>query len=74
MGRAFGLKDVESFAVPSGVFVSYEKEDGSHETAVLRVHRKGINLTRVNVVNSDFPAGRARGDHAGRGAACAASH
>ncbi len=46
MGRAFGLKDVESFAVPSGVFVSYEKEDGSHETAVLRVHRKGINLTR----------------------------
>ena len=51
MGRAFGLKDVESFAVPSGVFVSYEKEDGSHETAVLRVHRKGINLTRVNAVN-----------------------
>ena len=25
MGRAFGLKNVESFAVPSGVFVSCEK-------------------------------------------------
>ena len=51
MGQAFGLKNVESFAVPSGVFVSYEREDGTHETAVLRVHRRGINLTRVDAVN-----------------------
>ena len=51
MGRAFGLKNVESFAVPSGVFVSCEKEDGTHETAVLRVHRRGTNLRRVDAVN-----------------------
>ena len=51
MGRAFGLKNVESFAVPSGVFVSYEKEDGGHETAVLRVRRQGTNLSRVDAVN-----------------------
>ena len=51
MGRAFGLKNVESFAVPSGVLVSCEKEDGTHETAVLRVHRRGTNLRRVDAVN-----------------------
>ena len=51
MGRAFGLKEVESFAVPSGVFVSYCKENGTTETAVVRVRRKGTNLTRVDEVN-----------------------
>lgn len=51
MGRAFGLNHVESFAVPSGVFVSYENEDGTHETAVLRVRRQGTNLTHVDEVN-----------------------
>lgn len=52
MGRAFGLSRVESFAVPSGVFVSYLRSDGCNETAVLRVRRKGTNLTRVDQVNS----------------------
>ena len=51
MGRAFGLKEVESFAVPSGVFVSFCKENGTTETAVVRVRRKGTNLTRVDEVN-----------------------
>ncbi|MBR4081638.1 MAG: threonine/serine exporter family protein [Clostridia bacterium] len=51
MGRAFGLLEVESFAVPSGVFVSYVKENGTTETAVVRVRRKGTNLTRVDEVN-----------------------
>lgn len=51
MGCAFGLKDVESFAVPSGVFISYSKENDTKETAVVRVRRKGTNLTRVDDVN-----------------------
>lgn len=51
MGRAFGLREVESFAVPSGVFVSYCKENGTTETAVLRVRRKSTNFTRVDEVN-----------------------
>lgn len=51
MGRAFGLKQVEVFAIPSGIFLSYERGDGSTETAVKRVHRKGINLIKVNEVN-----------------------
>lgn len=51
MGRAFGLADVESFAVPSGLFVSYRRSDGSVETAVRRVRRGATNLTCVNAVN-----------------------
>ncbi|MGN0779819.1 MAG: threonine/serine exporter family protein [Aristaeellaceae bacterium] len=51
MGRAFGLTGVESFAIPSGVFVSYRRSDGSNETAVLRVNKGATNLTRVNAVN-----------------------
>lgn len=52
MGRAFGLRDVESFAIPSGVFISYRRSDGSLETAVKRVRRGSTNLTRVDEVNA----------------------
>ncbi len=51
MGAAFGLKEVESFAVPSGVFVSYLCDDGERETAVLRVRKNGTDLEQVNEVN-----------------------
>ena len=52
MGHAFGFAEVESFAVPSGIFISYRKGDGSIETAVKRVRRKGTDLTRVDAVNA----------------------
>ena len=52
MGHAFGFTEVESFAVPSGIFISYRKHDGSIETAVKRVSRKGTDLTRVDAVNA----------------------
>ena len=54
MGHAFGFDEVECFAVPSGIFISYRKRDarGSIETAVKRVRRRGTDLTRVNAVNA----------------------
>ena len=52
MGRAFGLEHVESFAVPSGLFVSYRRADGDTETAVMRVHKGSTNLSRVDAVNA----------------------
>ena len=52
MGHAFGFDEVESFAIPSGIFISYRKRDGSIETAVKRVRRKGTDLTRVDAVNA----------------------
>ena len=52
MGHAFGFAEVESFAVPSGIFISYLKGDGSIETAVKRVRRMGTDLTRVDAVNA----------------------
>ena len=51
MGEAFGLRNVESFAVPSGVFVSFQCRDGSTQTAVLRVKRNDTDLERVDAVN-----------------------
>ena len=52
MGHAFGFAEVECFAVPSGIFISYRKKAGSIETAVKRVRRKGTDLTRVDAVNA----------------------
>ena len=52
MGRAFGLDHVESFAVPSGLFVSYRRADGDTDTAVMRVHKGSTNLSRVDAVNA----------------------
>jgi len=51
MGEGFGLSEVESFAVPSGLFISYRAEDGHLETSVRRMHRKGTHLTRVDATN-----------------------
>ena len=52
MGHAFGFREVECFAVPSGLFVSYRKSDGTIETAVKRIRRKGIDLPRIDEVNA----------------------
>ncbi len=52
MGRAFGFDEVESFAVPSGIIISYRKADGTIETAVKRVRKGPTNLMRVDEVNA----------------------
>ena len=52
MGQAFGLDKVESFAVPSGLFISYRKSNGDTETSVARVHKGPRNLARVDAVNA----------------------
>ena len=52
MGNAFGLREVESFAVPSGLFISYRGEDGDIRTAVKRVRKGATDLNRVNAVNA----------------------
>ncbi len=51
MGKGFGLEDVESFAVPSGLFVSFRGADGNPVTGVRRVRRLHRNLTLVDEVN-----------------------
>ncbi len=51
MGRAFGLQEVESFAVPSGLFISYRLSDGTVESSVKRVYKNGTNLEKVDQVN-----------------------
>ena len=52
MGHAFGFEEVEAFAVPSGIFISYRKGDGNIETAVKRVRKGATDLTRVDAVNA----------------------
>ena len=51
MGAAFGLRDVEAFAVPSGMFISYRLSDGNVETAVKRLRSGNTDLSRVDAVN-----------------------
>ena len=51
MGGGFGLQDVESFAVPSGLFISYRGVDGNPVTSVKRVRRLHRNLSRVDEAN-----------------------
>ena len=51
MGIGFGLKEVDSFAVPSGLFITCCGEDAKPLTSVRRVRRESRNLTRVNEVN-----------------------
>ena len=62
MGIGFGLKDVDTFAVPSGLFITFRGEDGKPVTSVRRVRREGRNLSRVdeaNRVSREVTAGKA---------------
>lgn len=62
MGKqGFGLKQVECFAVRSGVILSFQRSDGQSETSVLRVRQKGTDLGKVDAVNQvsrDTAAGK----------------
>lgn len=51
MGKGLGLESVDSFAIPSGLFISCRGEDRIPVTSVRRVRREGRNLTRVNEAN-----------------------
>lgn len=52
MGHCFGLDTIESFAVPSGLFISFRREDGRAESTVVRIRSRGTDLSRVNAVNA----------------------
>lgn len=51
MGKGFGLQQVESFAVPSGLFISFRTAEGRLETSVKRAHPGQTDLTKVDQVN-----------------------
>lgn len=51
MGKGLGLDSVDSFAVPSGLFISCRGSDGKPVTSVRRVRREDRNLTRVDEAN-----------------------
>ena len=51
MGAGFGLDSVDSFAVPSGLFISCRSGNGNPVTSVCRVRRISRNLTRVDEAN-----------------------
>ena len=51
MGAGFGLEQVDSFAVPSGLFISYRNGNSDPVTSVRRVRRESRNLSRVDEVN-----------------------
>ena len=50
MGQALGLEEVEGFAVPSGLFISFRWKEESI-SSVLRVRRGDTDLSRVDAVN-----------------------
>lgn len=52
MAKALGCSRSGVFAVPSGLFVTLCFEDGSELTQIQRISAKGIDLTRVDEVNT----------------------
>lgn len=52
MAKALGCSQSGVFAVPSGLFVTLCFADGTHLTQIQRISTKGIDLTRVDEVNT----------------------
>lgn len=51
MGKAMGCKQVDVFAVPSGVFITLHYQDGTEGTTINRIRKRGINLSKVDQAN-----------------------
>ncbi len=51
MAQALHLREVDVFAIPSGVFISFTDDEGERRTSVTRVYLKGTHLNRVDRVN-----------------------
>lgn len=51
MGHAFGLQSVETFAVPSGLFIGCRDAEDNQETRILRLRPASTDLSRVDAVN-----------------------
>ena len=51
MAAAMGMEEPQAFAIPSGLFLSYTDEEGEKQTGIVRIHRTGTRLDRVDEVN-----------------------
>jgi len=51
MAKACGASAVESFVIPTGVFLTVTDGDGRSLTVMRRVHQRTINLDRISKVN-----------------------
>lgn len=51
LGRALGAVDVQSFSVPSGMFITVSFPDGTSQTKIYRAHGRGTHLKKVDDVN-----------------------
>lgn len=51
IARAGGAVQVQSFVIPTGVFLSVFNEKGEARTAIRRIHERTINLDRIAKVN-----------------------
>ncbi|NLB91729.1 MAG: threonine/serine exporter family protein [Clostridiales bacterium] len=51
MGKAMGCERVDVFALPSGVFISFQKEGGKERTSITRIRKRSIHLGKIDLVN-----------------------
>lgn len=49
--QAYGMKYVQSLVTPTGIFISIDDGSQISETVVRRIHRRGLNLTKISQVN-----------------------
>lgn len=47
-----GRKEADVFALPSGIFITAEREDGSKVSSVKRIKSRSVNLFKVHRVNA----------------------
>ncbi len=48
---ALGFVEVEVVALPTGIFITVSSEEGASITAVKRVKKRGVDLTKLEIVN-----------------------
>lgn len=51
MSRGFGILKMDAFALPTGVTMTIQTQDGESLTRIVRVQSRGINLARIDQCN-----------------------
>ncbi len=50
--QTYGIQAVQSVVTPTGIFISIDDGISNTQTAVLRIHRRSLNLTKISQVNA----------------------
>lgn len=52
MGQSLGVQEIESFAIPTGIYITVSIDGEDHQTIIKRINKRRVHLERIHQVNT----------------------